>query len=274
MRRITLRFEDKKNNAPEHKKQIATLNQRLVWWGVLDAQYAKDTTFSNKTLEAVCSFQEKRGLVIDGIVGHNTWTEIYKSSEKVSDEETVEVLKNEDIWWEEFDRKHLNKCDENGCSLTPQEHEKLDAGVTLIKYWEGLRLSVYVCPAKVNTVGYGATRTLDGKPWILGQKITKQLAEDLLRIQIAEDFLPKLRKLPYWLEMNNNQRSALLSFAYNLGANFYGAKGFETITRNLKNKEWSSIPKTLMLYVNPGSSFEKGLRNRRQAEGQLWSKAV
>lgn len=274
MRRLTLRFNNPRNTEEKYKKQIATLNQRLVWWGVLDEKYNNDV-FSDETLNAVKTFQQKRNLEVDGVVGNNTWKELFKPSEKVTDEEKVDVLKNEDLWWEEFDRKHLTpKCDENGCSIEPQAHEKLDAGIQLIKYWEGLRLSVYMCPANVPTVGYGSTRTLDGKPWVLGQKITKQEAEDLLRIQIAEDFLPKLRKLPYWWEMNNNQRGALLSFAYNLGANFYDAKGFETITRNLKNKEWSSIPKTLMLYVNPGSKFEKGLRNRRQQEGQLWSKAA
>ena len=73
--------------------------------------------------------------------------------------------------------------------------------------------------------------------------------------------------------MNNNQRSALLSFAYNSGQNFYGADGYETITLVLKNKDWASVPQAFMLYVNPGSNVEKGLRTRRQTEGQLWSKA-
>ena len=34
--------------------------------------------------------------------------------------------------------------------------------------------------------------------------------------------------------MTDNQRSALVSFAYNLGAAFYGAVGFETISKRLK----------------------------------------
>jgi lysozyme len=253
MRRLTLRFHDPKNLEEKYKKQIAELNQRLVWWGVLDPLYAKDDEFSNKTLSAVCDFQEKKNLSIDGVVGTHTWYELTQPS----DSEAVQVLK---------------QCDKGGCNIEPVEHENLEEGLKIIKYWEGLRLNVYLCPAGIPTVGYGATRTLDGKPWVMGQKITKQLAEDLLRIQIAEVFLPKLRKIPHWFEMNNNQRSALLSFAYNLGENFYGADGFETITRVLKNKEWSKVPQALMLYRNPGSKFEKGLRARRQQEGQLWCK--
>ena len=227
MRKLTLRFNDPKNSEAKYKKQIAELNQRLVWWGVLDPLYAKDENFSHKTLEAVCDFQEKKGLITDGLVGTNTWHELTQPS----DSEVVEVI---------------NQCGENGCSIEPPEHENLEEGFKIIRYWESLRLAVYPDPhtkGKPYTVGYGSTRTLDGKEWVLGQKITKQHAEDLLQIQVLEEFLPKLRKIPHWFEMNNNQRSALLSFAYNLGQNFYdlklpnGDEPFKTITKNLKNKE-------------------------------------
>ena len=70
--------------------------------------------------------------------------------------------------------------------------------------------------------------------------------------------------------MNDNQHGALLSFAYNLGAHFYGGENFQTITRVLKNKEWAKVPDALYLYRNPGTSVEEGLRRRRIAEGDLW----
>jgi GH24 family phage-related lysozyme (muramidase) len=63
-----------------------------------------------------------------------------------------------------------------------------------------------------------------------------------------------------------------LSFAYNLGANFYNNSGYETITRVLKNKEWDKVPAALELYRNPGSDVELGLLRRRKAEGKLWKK--
>ena len=83
-------------------------------------------------------------------------------------------------------------------------------------------------------------------------------------------FLPTLQKIPYWREMNGNQRGALLSFAYNLGAGFYNGSNFTTISRNLREKNWSAIPKTLEMYRNPGSNVEAGLLRRRIAEGKLW----
>jgi GH24 family phage-related lysozyme (muramidase) len=105
----------------------------------------------------------------------------------------------------------------------------------------------------------------------LGEKITQQEADDLLMYDIEKRFLPALEKsIPYWNEMNTNQRGSLLSFAYNLGAGFYGASGFNTITKVLKEKNWNEVPKALELYRNPGTSVEKGLHRRRIAEGKLW----
>jgi len=70
--------------------------------------------------------------------------------------------------------------------------------------------------------------------------------------------------------MNDNQRGVLLSFAYNLGVGFYNSNNFSTISRNLREKNWATIPKTLELYRNPGSKVEAGLLRRRKAEGKLW----
>jgi lysozyme len=109
----------------------------------------------------------------------------------------------------------------------------------------------------------------------LGEKITQQEADDLLMYDIEKRFLPVLEKsIPYWSEMNENQKGTLLSFSYNLGANFYGSSGFATISRVLREKKWSEVPKALELYRNPGSNVEKGLLRRRIAEGKLWMEGL
>ena len=112
---------------------------------------------------------------------------------------------------------------------------------------------------------------MNGKPFNLGQRITQKVADDLLISQIKNEFLPTLSKIPYWSEMSDGKRGALLSFAYNLGANFYGSGDFNTITKRLKNKEWDKVPDALYLYRNPGSNVEAGLARRRKAEGKLWN---
>ena len=121
------------------------------------------------------------------------------------------------------------------------------------------------------TIGWGSTRDLNGKPFKLGQKITQKVADDLLINQIKNEFLPKLSKIPYWSEMSDGKRGALLSFAYNLGSGFYGSGNFSSITARLKNKEWDKVPDALYLYRNPGSNVEAGLARRRKAEGKLWN---
>ena len=148
------------------------------------------------------------------------------------------------------------------------------SGVELIKEFEGCHLYAYNDPLTGGlpiTIGWGSTKDFDGSSFKIGRTITQKYADDLLESTLKNKFLPTLQKIPYWNEMNENQQGALLSFAYNLGADFYGSSDFNTITRVLKNKEWSKVPDALYLYRNPGSNVEKGLARRRVAEGKLWS---
>ena len=149
----------------------------------------------------------------------------------------------------------------------------LKVGIDLIKKFEGCHLKAYPDPLSGGlpiTIGWGSTRKKNGTPFKLGDTITQKEADELLIVQCESQFLPPLSKIPYWGEMNDNQRGALLSFAYNLGASFYGGSNFNTITRNLREKNWKAIPKTLEMYCNPGSNVEAGLLRRRKAEGKLW----
>ena len=148
-------------------------------------------------------------------------------------------------------------------------------GLKLIQEFETCQLRSYYDPHTGGvpiTIGWGSTRRKDGTRFMIGNTITKEEADDLLYYQIQTEFLPALRKIPDWNEMNENQQGALLSFSYNLGADFYGDANFNTITKALKEKRWGDIPAALELYCNPGSDVEPGLKRRRIAEGQLWSK--
>ena len=147
-------------------------------------------------------------------------------------------------------------------------------GVNLIKSFEGCHLNAYPDPLTKGppiTIGWGSTKDFDGTPFKLGRVITQKYADALLEFDLKNRFFPSLQRIPYWSEMNENQKGALLSFAYNLGAGFYGSPNFNTITRVLKNKEWSKVPDALYLYHNPGTNVAVGLKRRRVAEGKLWS---
>ena len=120
------------------------------------------------------------------------------------------------------------------------------------------------------TIGWGSTKKRTGQPFHLGEKISLEEANALLDFDIRNRFLPALKDIPHWNQMNDNQRGALLSFAYNLGAAFYGGRNFNTITRILRDQKWHEVPKVLEMYRNPGSKVEAGLLRRRKAEGKLW----
>ena len=172
---------------------------------------------------------------------------------------------------DEFERRFRNE------KIEPTFEGLPESGIKLIKEFEGCHVKAYYDPLTGSlpiTIGWGSTRRKDGSRFMIGNIITQDEADDLLYFQLRREFLPTLQKIPYWNEMNDEMRGSLLSFSYNLGANFYGSSGFNTISRNLKEKDWNAIPKTLELYRNPGSSVEKGLLRRRIAEGKLWQEGL
>lgn len=80
-----------------------------------------------------------------------------------------------------------------------------------LKRFEGLKLTSYLCPANVYTVGYGHTGP-DVKP---GMKITLKEAEYLLDKDLDYFELAVSRMISK--PMTENQFSAMVSLAYNIG---------------------------------------------------------
>jgi GH24 family phage-related lysozyme (muramidase) len=153
----------------------------------------------------------------------------------------------------------------------------LSAAISLIKEFEGCHLSAYPDPLSGGepwTIGYGTTRYSGGVPVKRGDAINAIEADLLLR-QEVDRIAEKLRiTVPYWVEMTDAQKCALISLGYNVGSSFYGSTGFETITARLRDKDWSKVPDAMLLYCNPNTNVEAGLRRRRQAEGRLWMQGI
>jgi GH24 family phage-related lysozyme (muramidase) len=145
----------------------------------------------------------------------------------------------------------------------------------LTHHYEGCKLEAYVDPktkAEPITIGWGSTFYKNGSKIRLGDKITQAEADELYEFICHQRFWKVLeRQIPFWTEMNNKQRSALCSFAYNLGPDFYGGNDFNTITANLRDRNWAAVPGSLMLYRDPRSpAVVVGLGRRRRAEGLVW----
>ena len=143
--------------------------------------------------------------------------------------------------------------------------------IEICQKFEGFHPDAYLCPAGVWSIGWGNTTKNDGSPVIPGDRISQEDGDALLQKTIDGIVVTLAGSIPYWSAMKENQQSALISFAYNLGSYFYGQPGFETISRCLRERTYKSVPNALLLYCNPGTTFEAGLTRRRKAEGMLWA---
>ena len=96
-----------------------------------------------------------------------------------------------------------------------KKHRQVSAlGLELIKHYEGCSLKAYVCPSETVTIGYGHTKTAK-----LGQTITKEKAEQLLREDLA--WAEKSVGLLVKIKLEQYQFDALVSFVFNVGANAF-----------------------------------------------------
>jgi lysozyme len=141
-----------------------------------------------------------------------------------------------------------------------------DKGIKLLHDFEGLKLQAYLCPAKVWTIGYGNTRYEDGRPVKEGDVITKERAEQLfLRIL---DVFEKGVKSRVKKELNSNQFSALVSFAYNVGLGNFGAS---TLLKMVNvNPNDPKIRDQFAQWRKAGGRVVDGLIRRRKAEADLY----
>ncbi len=133
------------------------------------------------------------------------------------------------------------------------------SGLNLIKKYEGCKLTSYICPAGVLTIGYGHTGK-DVKP---NQTISKKKAINLLKKDLAR-FERHVQSYNYIYEWTDNEFSALVSFAYNIG-NIDQLTAYGTRTR-------SQIRSAMLKYVKANGKTLQGLVKRRKAELKLFNR--
>lgn len=140
-----------------------------------------------------------------------------------------------------------------------------DEGLNLVKSFEGFHLTAYKCPAGVWTIGYGHTGTVDGKAICEGMKITEAKATELLK-QDMKKFENAVTNAALTFEPNENQFSALVSFAFNCGAG-----NLKTL---VKGRSAAVVAEKMLLYNKANGKVLNGLTRRREAERELFLKGV
>lgn len=140
------------------------------------------------------------------------------------------------------------------------------AGRDLIKQFEGCKLKAYKCPAGLWTISWGLTFYPDGTKVKEGDVITQQQAEDYFNA-IVDDFAKKVDAL-IKSNVSDNNFSALVSFAYNVGmGNFQRSTLLRKVNANPKDK---TILAEFKKWTRANGEVLKGLVRRRDAEAKLY----
>ncbi len=137
------------------------------------------------------------------------------------------------------------------------------AGLALIKQYEGCRLAAYRCAAGVWTIGYGHTAGVHS-----GMTITQAQADAYLQQDVAkfERYVNNPAYVPITEQLNQNQFDALVSFAFNLGAG--------NLRKLCKGRTAAQIAQAMTQYCKANGKVLAGLRRRRAAEQALFNKPV
>jgi lysozyme len=144
----------------------------------------------------------------------------------------------------------------------------VDVAAALARRFEGFRSRPYLCPAGVPTIGYGATRYLDGRRvQLTDPPISREAAERLLLRQLEREYLPVvLRLCPGLVGETPERLAAIVDFTFNLGS---GRLGSSTLRRRINAGDWAAVPAELAKWVIGGGVVLRGLVLRRQAEAAL-----
>lgn len=139
----------------------------------------------------------------------------------------------------------------------------------MVRKWEGLYLVAYPDPATGGdpwTIGWGSTRNMDtGSAIYPGDVIDRATADRWLKLEV-DGFAAQLTKKFPNIPFNQNQFDALVSLAYNQGAEFG-----ETLTAAINAKDWKKTAETMALYHHANGKDMQGLINRRNEEIVLFN---
>jgi GH24 family phage-related lysozyme (muramidase) len=147
----------------------------------------------------------------------------------------------------------------------------------LIERFEGVESQAYLDPVGIPTICAGLTRYPSGAAVQLGDVCDLRVCRAHLELLLARDYIPVLAQIPGWGQLGATRQAVLLSFAWNLGARFYGRPGFETISRVLREgaqrpEVYRQMRQALALYVQGDGRTLPGLVARRQQEADLWDR--
>lgn len=138
-------------------------------------------------------------------------------------------------------------------------------GLELIKEFEGFSSVAYLCSAKKATIGYGNTFWEDGTPVKIGDQISKDRAETLLK-NIVDEFAKSVES-NLKISVTQNQFDAMVSLAYNIGI---GGFSNSTLLRQLNRGNFIGASHEFLRWDKSNGKPLLGLTRRREREKILF----
>lgn len=133
-----------------------------------------------------------------------------------------------------------------------------NAGLDLIKSFEGCRLTAYQDSAGVWTIGYGHTKGVKR-----GQVITEAQAEEFLREDVT---CAVAAVIGLSRDLTQGEFDGLVSFTFNCGP--------KNLHKLCDGRTMDQIKEKILLYNKAGGTVLTGLMRRRRAELQLMTGAA
>lgn len=135
----------------------------------------------------------------------------------------------------------------------------------ILDKFEGFKDKVYKDGNGIDTIGHGLT----AKKYIQKGTITRDESLQGVKEHIDNEVIPHLKNKPYWSKLNNNQKTALIDYVYNIGSGNFNVKS-PSLQKALNENNWEEAAKQMDF----GYSDIKnpGLKIRRDYERQLFLK--
>jgi GH24 family phage-related lysozyme (muramidase) len=145
----------------------------------------------------------------------------------------------------------------------------LAPALKIIREFEGCKLTAYLCPAGVWTIGWGSTR-IDGRAVKQGNVIDQTAADEMLLREVDHFAAELFRLLPPATTWPGHRVAALISWIYNVGV---GAAGSSTLRERILNQEPPDavIREELPRWNKADGRPLEGLTRRRAAEVALFT---
>lgn len=188
------------------------------------------------TYSCLIKFQKDNNLIVDGIVGSETREVLFKNSSM-----------------------------DSSCSSSNRYNISQD-GINFIAEYEDYYAAPYRgLDSQNQTIGYGHVITSDENFDFLSEAEAKALLKNDL-----QNFIDSVNTMISGLNLTQCQFDALISFAYNCGAN---ALRYSTLLKDIKSgAAYETLKEDFLMWCNCNNERALGLYRRRYDEYEMYSK--